>query len=161
MDQFEEHLEELREAYVRATPRQRLRVALDRVKHPDCGPNRLIQIVSAVEGLARALLVNEAVSTGDSVSHAYDQVRSLNASDLVRRCLGPDPASMFPGETWDTFVVAVKYRNLLIHECTFLGQGRTDKLIASSSEVFELLARMADPDQHDNKPQAGPSDPHK
>lgn len=146
MEPFAQHLEKLRETYARATPQQRLHVALDRVNHPDCGPNRLIQIVSAVEGLARALLVNEIASKGDSVLRAYDQVRRLNAAALVSRCLAPDPASAIGHESWDTFLAAVEYRNLLIHECTFLGQGRTDKLIVSSSAVFSLLARMADPD---------------
>ncbi len=47
MDDLEAHLKDLRTLYINATPRQRLRVAKDRLNHLSSGPNILIQVVSA------------------------------------------------------------------------------------------------------------------
>jgi hypothetical protein len=51
MKYYDKHLEDLRALNVKATPQQRLKVAVDRMKFPECGPNKLIHVVSAVEGL--------------------------------------------------------------------------------------------------------------
>jgi len=142
MKSFDDHISELRAAYMEAPPRLRLRVALDRVRNPSCGPNRLIQTVSAVEGLARALVIDELVAQGTTVQRAYDDVQFTNASELVEKCLG-DPKHHLAAEQWDDFRTAIKYRNILVHECTFLRQGYSERFIAAASDVFDVLAAMA------------------
>lgn len=149
MKLFEDHEHQLRAAYLKSTPRQRLEIALHRMRFPDSGPNRLIQVVSAVEGLARSLVVNARVAKGETAEAAYASVRDATATTLVRDALGrhnrPEAPDAFGAEAWETFEHAVKYRNLLIHECTFLRQGYSDRLIGAASSVFGYLAAIADP----------------
>lgn len=144
-----DHEQKLRDEYLKATPRQRLEIALQRMRFPDCGPNRLVQVVSAVEGLARSLVVNARVTKGETAEAAYDNVRGANATTLVRDVLAlnkrPEAPVAFGTEVWEMFELAVKYRNLLIHECTFIRQSCSDPLISAASSVFGYLAAIAGP----------------
>ena len=79
METFEEHEHQLREEYKKAKPRQRLDIALQLMRFSDCGPNRLIQVVSAVEGLARSLVVNARAENNETVEAGYANVRDTKA----------------------------------------------------------------------------------
>ena len=57
-------IKELRELYVKATPQQRYKVAIDRLQFQNSGPNLLIQYVSAVEGFARSVALDFEVKAG-------------------------------------------------------------------------------------------------
>src|SRR5437773_12053896 len=51
-------LSRIRDAYISATPRQRLSIARQRLEDHHFGPNRLVTSVSAVEALSRCLLLH-------------------------------------------------------------------------------------------------------
>lgn len=145
--EIESHLAELRRAYVEAFPRQRLGVALQRIKNPQHDPNLLIAYVSAVEGFARSLCIHLRGKTKEELSAAYKEFerrgpQSLVGDYLAARAL-PPPREHFGGDTWKLFGYAVEYRNLLAHECTYLGQDRSPGLIDACRKVLQTLANDA------------------
>jgi len=154
MKNYDKHLEDLRELYIKATPSQRLKVALDRMNFPECGPNKLIQAVSAVEGLSRALLLNAKVTGGESIDLAYNEIRRYNAKRLVKEYIcryhGSNPTDFISNDVWITFCHAIKYRNLLIHECTFLRHNYSKQLVDASLIVFKKLSEFS---KHNKKSQ--------
>lgn len=141
------HIDSLREAYVNATPSQRYRVALDRIDYPDCGPNKLIQLVSAVEGLARTIAIHMAVSSGKTIENAYKRLRfekpEVLISKHIGKKMGKKPEDLIGKDNWELLGFAVEYRNLLIHECAFLGQDKSSPLIFSLLNVLETLKQIA------------------
>lgn len=143
---YKKHLIELREAYVKASPQMRLNVALQRIKNPTCGANQIIQIVSAVEGFARSLAVHRNnLITGEEIDAAYKKLKSKGPKQIIEYICEIEKlnrADLFPEEQWELFEYAIKYRNLLIHECTFLGQDKFPQLIDSTLYIFEKLREI-------------------
>jgi hypothetical protein len=142
--EIESHLAELRRLYVEATPRQRLSVAKQRILNPEHDPNRLIAYVSAVEGFARALCMHLRAKGKSELSAIYAEYRWRGPEDLVREYLAAKglsaPESHFENESWDLFRYAVQYRNLLAHECTYLGLDKSPALVNACRTVLRKLA---------------------
>jgi hypothetical protein len=143
--EIDTHLSELRQAYVEALPEQRLRVGKLRINNPEHAPNRLIAFVSAAEGFARSLCMHQRARTKEELSALYPEywkrsAESLIAEYLAAKSLG-DPASHFGAPTWQLFGYAVQYRNLLAHECTYLGADRSPELIEACRAVLQTLAK--------------------
>ena len=60
------------------------------------------------------------------------------------RNYGKHPAAeYFPEDTWALYGYAVKFRNLVMHECTYLGDDKTKSLIQAAREVLEALREIA------------------
>lgn len=56
------------------------------------------------------------------------------------RLYGASPAvELYGDETWQLFELAHRYRNLVVHECTYLGQDKYPALIAASERVLQGL----------------------
>lgn len=56
------------------------------------------------------------------------------------RLYGSDSAiDLYGEETWQLFELAHRYRNLVVHECTYLGQDKYPVLIAASEQVLQGL----------------------
>lgn len=143
--EIEKHLANLRRDYVEALPKQRLNVAKQRIKNPEHDPNRLIAFVSAAEGFARSLCMHQGAQTKPGLSALYPQYERRGAESLIgeyltKKALG-SPADHFGAETWQLFGFAVEYRNLLAHECTYLGGDRSPQLIEACRKVLQTLAR--------------------
>lgn len=146
-DDFKKHRLELRNLYVKSTPRQRLNIALERIQCPDHDPNLLITRVSAVEGVARSLLVHHLTPRQNDTLKMYSVFCNCSAPTLVEayfraRCQ-KTPHDVVGEDTWKLFQHAVAYRNLLVHECTYLGQDKTPELLAASRTVLLKLAELA------------------
>ena len=66
---------------------------------------------------------------------------------LIEEFLGsaklPAPPTYFGIGTWETFLYAIEYRNVLTHECTYLGQDRSPALIEACQVVLHKLAAAA------------------
>ena len=142
---YEDHLVRLRRDYVEANPKQRLGVARQRIRNPKHDPNRLIAFVSAVEGFARCLAMRCHAASKAELSAVYPSYRNKGAEELIEeflavRALG-SAADFFGAATWKRFGYAVQYRNLLAHECTYLGQDLSPKLIEACRIVLESLAK--------------------
>ena len=143
--EIEKHLAELRRSYVEALPKQRLSVAKQRISNPHHDPNRLIAYVSAAEGFARSLCMHQRGQTKQELSALYPGYERRGPQGLIGEYLTAKglgaPSEHFGAETWRLFGYAVDYRNLLAHECTYLGQDRSPSLIDACRKVLQTLAR--------------------
>ena len=141
---YESHLAELRRTYVESTPRQRLHIAMQRLQNPEHEPNTLIANVSAVEGFARCLVLHSRASSKAELSAAYPAVQFESPAALITAYLASrgftGPETYFSEGVWNRFNYAVKYRNLLAHECTYLGQDLSPRLVQACREVLTRLA---------------------
>ena len=139
--------DELRELYVRATPRQRYRVALDRIENAALGPSLLVNVVSALEGFARTVAVHALVARGDSYETAYARLRNVGPVELIADHVCPEyrttPEAKFGSNAWNRLPDAVRFRNLLVHEATSLHGGTCASLIDAARHVLDRLAEMS------------------
>ncbi|WP_143814358.1 hypothetical protein [Novilysobacter spongiicola] len=144
---LEDHRTGLRATYVGSSPGQRLKVALDRLGYPTHEPNLLITRVSAVEALARSLLVHRIAAAGENIEKVYARYRLTGPEALLEAyftSIGSGSALHFFGqERWEQFQHAVQYRHLLVHECTYLHPETAMPLIETCREILLQLARSA------------------
>lgn len=140
-------LQELRRIYIRSTPKQRLHIISQRIDNPNHGPNLLVTHVSAVEAFARTLVMHAKAKSKADLEIGYGRFRDREVKTLIVQYLtdrhGQAPADAFGAVTWRRFGHAVSYRNLLVHECTYLGQHRYPQLIKSCQDVLHQLAQLA------------------
>jgi hypothetical protein len=136
----------LREDYVSGAPWQRLAVIRLRLKDQHIGPNRLVTSVSAVEALARSLVIHHLAKSREDLKRLYPRYRDRSPKTLVKEYISlrgkSDPESVFGDEQWRLFGFACEYRNLLAHECTYLGQDKFPALILACETVLEKLAQF-------------------
>lgn len=140
-------LHKLRDSYIRAYPRQRLHVIRQRLEDRHFGPNRLVTTVSAVEAYARSLALHRRAKTRADLTNLYPKYRDTPPKALVAEYLKgrgiDDPTSFFGEDNWKLFGYAVEYRNLLTHECTYLGLDVFPSLIDACEAVLDKLADPA------------------
>lgn len=145
MDELREELDQLRKTYATSRPAARLGVIRQRLARAEAeiGPTRLVTVVSAVEALARSLVVHAPGRPASSSHFRYQQVRQKAPLELVEEALrlyGSGAAvEQYGEETWQLFELAHKYRNLVVHECTWLAQDQYAALVAASERVLEGL----------------------
>ena len=141
-------LEQLRSLYVASTPRQRAHVSKQRLANAHANPNRIVTHVSAVEALARSLAMHSHAKSKAELKAIYPRFRTWEAHNLVAECfmrrLGKKPAEVLGRETWSTFRLAVNYRNLLVHECTYLNNEKFEPLFEACAVVFAELEAIAE-----------------
>lgn len=142
---YAKHLEDLRKLYVNATVSQRFNIARQRMENPGHDPNRIIAYVSAVEGVARSLVMHEIRSnTSEEIIALYKKYRNRKPVEMIVKYLQlrnlPDPNQYFGKEYWDKFLFAIEYRNLLAHECTYLAQDISPPLIDACTRILSRLA---------------------
>jgi hypothetical protein len=142
--EFRAELAAIRRSYVEATPKQRLSIAKQRIRYPEHGPNVLVANVSAVEGFARCLAMHCHAKTKAELSVLYPKYRFKSAEELIGEYLSArglgEPRAFFGGDAWELFQVAVEFRNLLAHECTYLGQDKSPALVDACQSVLSALA---------------------
>lgn len=139
-------LEKLRMLYEGATPRQRFKVALDRINNPAADANDLVTRVSAVEAFARSLIANFGARDKAEVLAKYRRLSKREATDLVTayaKLRDTTPKELFGEELWEFFRVAVSARNLLVHECTYLDAQKYLPMAHSCTEVLFGLAKLS------------------
>lgn len=145
MDGLREELEELRKTYATSRPAARLGVIRQRLARAqsESGPIRLVTVVSAVEALARSLVVHAPGRPASSSHFRYQQVRKKAALELVEEALrlygAGTPVERYGDETWQLFELAQRYRDLVVHECTSLSQDKYAALMAACERVLEDL----------------------
>lgn len=149
MNELMEHPEELLRAYAMATPAARLRVIKQRLAsaHGEMGSTRLVTLVAAVEALARSLVVHAAGRPASTAEMRHRQFRASGPVELVEEVLrlrgAPRGESHFAYEHWELFEVACRYRDLIVHECTYVGADRHPHLIAATEVVLKGLIELA------------------
>ena len=142
--EYEQHLADLRRLYVESTPRQRLHLATQRIQNPEHGPNRLVTSVAAVEGFARSLAMHCHATSKTNLSEIYPRFRFKGPEELIEEFLRfgnrGAPNDFFASGDWRLFKFAVQYRNVLTHECTYLGQDTFPELIFACYRVLSALS---------------------
>lgn len=143
MKNYKQHYKKLRDSYINATKGQRRKVARDRMRYPGLQANILIAIVSAIEGFARAIVLKQQKVRGKSIKSTYRKIKNDGPTDLIERWIYPEinkkPEDVFSKECWQEFKWAVKYRNLLLHECTGLRQDYGRSLIKACRNIWKHL----------------------
>jgi hypothetical protein len=111
------------------------------------GSTRLVTLVSAVEALARSLVVHSAGRPASTAEMRHRQFSGTGPVELVQEVLrlrgAPDGPRKFGGEAWEGFEAAARYRDLIVHECTYVGQDLHPFLIASATAVLRGLIELA------------------
>lgn len=100
-----------------------------------------------MEALARSLLVHHLAIAKAGALSFYDLFSRTGAPSLVEayfqaKCAST-PEAVLGANTWNLFGHAVHYRNLLVHECTYLGQDKTPALMEACRMVLFKLAETA------------------
>jgi hypothetical protein len=143
---YVEALATIRHNYVEATPRQRLSIIRQRLEDHHFGPNRLVTSVSAVEGFTRCLVTHFRVTSKEGVAVLYKRYRNTGPKRLVQDYLTSmgvaDPVTYFGEDTWRLFGYAIDYRNLLVHECTYLGLDKFPSLISACEDILDKLVKL-------------------
>lgn len=148
MNELLAHPEELQRAYAMATPAARLRVIRQRLAsaHNEIGSTRLVTLVSAVEALARSLVVHAPGRPASTADMRHRQFRTTGPVELVEEVLrlhgAKPPLQAFERETWELFEVAARYRDLIVHECTYVGQDRHPYLISAAEAVLRGMIEL-------------------
>jgi hypothetical protein len=148
MDKFlKGELSRLRDQYVTATPRQRRNVIEQRLNNPHAYPNRLVTHIASVEAFARTLVMNSHAKTKNELRAIYPQYRFKKVENMIREYLrinelGKAP-DVFGVENWRIFRIAIEYRNLLIHECTYLGSVKFNSMVKAAQVVLNKLTKLA------------------
>ncbi len=146
-NEMRDRVKELRELYINASPQQRYNVALDRLQYENSGPNLLIQHVSAVEGFARSVALDFKIKAGQPINIAYNDLRNITPVPLIRDHIASQiqqaPEMIFGAEDWELFDIAVQFRNLLVHEASFLQQRYSTLLIRACRNILDKLAEIA------------------
>jgi hypothetical protein len=155
---YETERVKLRAIYVKSPPRQRLGVIRQRLSHPEIGATKLVTAISAVEALARSIVVHSTKKSDSEIDRIYSKVRNRSPEDLVQdvlsifqECIA---SAYFQEDTWMLFHEAVSFRNQVVHECTYLGQDKYPSLIAAALEVLEALVTIG---KLDDAPRPSPS----
>jgi hypothetical protein len=139
-------LAKIRDYYVTATPRQRLSIIRQRLEDHHFGPNRLVTAVSAAEALARSLAMHHRARTKGELQKLYAAYRDRSPKTLINEYLTDkgisDAGAFFEEDNWRLFSYAVEYRNLLAHECTYLGLDKFPSLIEACEAIVSKLAML-------------------
>lgn len=145
---YRDRLVRLRDSYVTANPRQRLAVVRERLDDHHFGPNRLVTSVSAVEAYARSLALRLKANSRAELRKLYPKYRNSAPTTLIATYLKSrgvvDLRAFFEEDNWELFRHAVEYRNLLVHECTYLGLDVFPSLIEACERVLEKLEHASD-----------------
>ena len=114
--------------------------------HPEIGATKLVTIVSGVEALARSLLVHHRNLSEVEIMQLYEEYKFKKPESLVAEYLkthgNNDCSTYYQKDTWTLFQQAVNFRNLIVHECTYLGQDKYPSLIVSCEEVLSSLIKL-------------------
>lgn len=147
---YQAELATIRSTYVGLTPKQRLGIMAQRMLYKDSGPNNLVNAVSAVEALARALLCRIEEARLGGIHAAYKKYRSATTLSMIERVLAEnghdDPRSYLGEDTWELLGYAVAFRHMVTHECTYIGQDKSPSLLEACGEAVTELARFAELD---------------
>lgn len=138
----------LRENYINFTPEQRISVISQRLENTDSRPNFLVTLVSAVEALARSILLDLATSDGKQKNDTYKRIKRKRARYLIEsicahESVNSDTTGVFGKEHFENLKCAEKYRDLLVHEATYLAQGISTELIDSTQKIYSTLELIA------------------
>ena len=79
-------------------------------------------------------------------SAEYPKYKRQSPEQLIKKYLAlrgiSDVKSYFAEDTWELFGYAVEYRNLLAHECTYLGIQKFPSLIEACEDVLTALVKQ-------------------
>jgi hypothetical protein len=141
---YSERLKSLRESYFKAPPQQRINVAKKRIANQQSGPDFIVTYVSAIEGLLRSLVIWNNSYTGKPSKTRYDKYKNFGVDALYREYLKIiNSETIVSDDIYELVTYAVGYRNLLAHECTYLGQDTYTGLIEACDSFLKEICTTA------------------
>jgi hypothetical protein len=143
---YEQHLKQLRKLYYESFPRQRVHIAKQRIRNPAHGPNLIVTYVSAIEGVLRSLVVWKETTSDRPKPETYERYKNYGVNKRYKRYLAQcniETEKIIAPEKYRLVGYAVEYRNLLAHECTYLGQATYSDLIEACNEFLSSLCGHA------------------
>ena len=102
--------------------------------------------MSAIEGILRSLVVWNETGSGRPKADTYDKYKYTGVSKLYDKYLeqcNVKSEEIITAEKYELVGYAVEYRNLLAHECTYLGQDKFPDLIDACQEFLSGLCSHA------------------
>lgn len=147
LEEIEKWLPELREIYAMSALTSRLNVIRQRLAHAqkEIGPHHLVTCVSSVEAFARSRIIHWDKPGEAVVRSAYKKWKRSDPEALLKevaRLHGRGTAKE-AFDQWEQFKVAVAARNLIVHECTFLGGDKYPMLIDACMSVLSQMVAWA------------------
>ncbi len=146
MKDYAAQLIELRKLYIEAIPLQRFQIASQRINYPENGPNLIVAYISAIEGIARSLVLHQVAHSKTELNAIYPKYKNTGATKLLEQYLkeklDKDPENYFGKDIWEKIGFAIEYRNFLAQECTYLGQETYPDLINACKALLEKLAEL-------------------
>lgn len=142
---LEDELANLRSSYRRLQPGQRIRIARNRIREPLTGSAELVTCVSAIEGTLRSLVTWQEANEIPS-EKVYEAYRRSKFSTLLETYLMQTNAvlsDLTNDECHTRVSLAVCFRNLIVHECTYLGQDKYPSLIEACMTFMDSLEQHA------------------
>jgi len=141
-------LDRIRSIYLHSTPKQRYQIIEDRIEDDQFnGPNKLVTMVSAVEAFLRCLLIHASTHNDADRSTKYLEYRHASVKKMLPLVFNTfsisDPRGYLGEDTLELLEHAVDYRNMLVHDCTYLGGDKFPAMIEACEEVLEVLATLA------------------
>lgn len=141
--EMQKHVNKLRALYISGTPRKRLNVGKQLINYDGLFIQKLIFYVSAIEGTARSGVLNCKTRLKNKEA-LYLKIKKRNAIQIVKSFfkIKKKNISKILKYDWKFFKLAVDYRNLILHEATFLRQGYSQKLIESCKRVLAEIEKV-------------------
>src|SRR6202158_3645648 len=121
---YKGNIKTMRNKYVAMSPRRRLVIIRQRLADHHFGPNRLVTAVSAVEAMARCLVIDREARPKRNRSRIYPCYRDRSPNELILHYLKrrriADPCTFFAQNNWLLFGYAVEFRNFFAHQTHYL-----------------------------------------
>jgi hypothetical protein len=141
--------DDLERAFAVATPAARFRAIRQRLasQHGETGTTRLVTMVAAVEALSRSLVVHSFGRPAHTAAMRHRQFRDTGPLELVQEVLrlrgAPLAAESFAEGAWEQFGIAVRLRDLVVHECTSVAPDRVAPVLAASEAILRGLVELS------------------
>ena len=148
VDELRNHLGELRNWYFAASTERRYKVAISRLQGPPSLLDALLQHLTVIEGFARSVALDLERKGGAEAGEAYSRLRYLGSVPLLRdhvsKKLNRTPEDLFGRDAWEVFVLAIDYRNFVVHEAATIRGDHCAQLLSGCRQMLAKLANVAD-----------------
>ncbi|HLC38692.1 MAG TPA: hypothetical protein VJJ80_00980 [Patescibacteria group bacterium] len=139
--EMQRHVIELRRKYYSVPSKSRINIANQLYQYFDVGIKDVALLCSLIEAVSRSIIIHSD-DNSLTVEEKYEKYRNTKVIRLVNLVFGIKHVNIKNelGIDWDFFKMSVKYRNLFVHEATFLNQEYSSKLISACEKVYKIVS---------------------
>ena len=154
----ETHVKKLRNNYIKSTPQQRLHIIKQLINNSSLDIHKFLIKAFGVEALARSILLQ--INIDNKIKEKklilkkeidifkekeYEKIKRTALDELIKEIYKIKKIninSVFNQEILEILPLIREYRNLLVHESTFLRAGFTLRLIEFIDNIFKELTLL-------------------